>query len=62
MQGYFHGDCLIHDFHNGGQRGKNGNYNIRARPVRLQQNIHGRVSNVTSHYAAENPLNLKMRT
>ena len=38
----------IHDFHNGGQRGKNGNYNIRARPVRPQQNIHGRVGNVAS--------------
>ena len=37
---------LIHDFHNGGQLGKNGNYNIRARPVRPQQNKHGRVSNV----------------
>ena len=37
---------LKHDFHNGGQPGKNGNYNIRARPVRPQQNKHGRVSNV----------------
>ena len=37
---------LIHDFHNGGQLGKNGNYNIRARPVRPQQNKHGHVSNV----------------
>ena len=36
----------IHDFHNGGQLGKNGNYNIRARPVRPQQNKHGRVSNI----------------
>ena len=39
-------DVYIHDFHNGGQLGKNGNYNIRARPVRPQQNKHGRVSNV----------------
>ena len=36
----------IHDFHNGGQLGKNGNCNIRARPVMPQQNKYGRVINV----------------
>ena len=41
-------DKGMHDFHNGRQLGKNGNYNIRARPVWLQQNKHGRVSNVAS--------------
>ena len=42
MENFF----IIHDFHNGGQLGKNGNCNIRARPVMPQQNKHGRVSNV----------------
>ena len=37
---------VIHNFHDGGRLGKNGNYNIRARPVRPQQNKHGCISNV----------------
>ena len=39
----------IHDIHNGRQLGKNGNYNIRARPVRPQQSKHGHLSNVYKH-------------